>query len=80
MFLHMSVCHSVHREVPAPVHAGIHLPLGRYTPWAGTPPGQVHPLGRYTSRQVHLLRYDQQAGGTHPTGMQSCLRNSSNLF
>ena len=46
-------------------------PLGRYTPW------QVHPLGRYTPRQVHppqcMLGYGQQAGGTHPTGMHSCL-------
>ena len=41
--------------------------LGRYTPWqvhhrAGHPPGQVHPLG-----------YGKQAGGTHSTGMHSCL-------
>ena len=36
--------------------------LGRCTPWAGTPPGQVHPLGA-----VHAERYGQQAGGTHPT-------------
>ena len=29
-----------------------HLHLGRY-PLAGTPPGQVHPPGRYTPGQVH---------------------------
>ena len=39
------------------------------------PPGQVSP-GRYTPRQVTpsahcMLGYGQQAGGTHPTGMQS---------
>ena len=36
--------------------------------WAGTPRDQVHPLGA-----VHAGRYGQQAGGMHPTGMQSCL-------
>ena len=43
-------------------------PPGRYTPWAGTPPGQVHPLGA-----VHAGKYEKQAGGTHPTGMHSCV-------
>ena len=62
--------------------------LGRYPPGPGTPPGtrytpppdQVHPPrtryppGRYTpSEAVHAGRYGQQAGGTHPTGMQSCI-------
>ena len=36
-------------------------PAGRYTPWAGTPLPQC------------MLGYGQQAGGTHPTGMHSCL-------
>ena len=47
--------------------------------WAGTPE-QVHPLGRYPSgrytpspRAVQAGRYGQQAGGTHSTGMHSCL-------
>ena len=31
------------------------------TPWADTPPAQC------------MLGYGQQAGSTHPTGMQSCL-------
>ena len=35
--------------------------LGRYTHWAGTPPGQVHPPGRYTPGQVH------PPAGTPPT-------------
>ena len=44
-------------------------PITRYTPWAGTPP-----LGRYTTHQPQcMLGYIQQAGGTHPTGMHSCL-------
>ena len=56
--------------------------LGRYPPGRYTPQ-QVHPLGRYTPQQVHpqagtpptqcMLGYGQQAGGTHPTGMHSCL-------
>ena len=72
---------------PRQVHpSGRYTPQGRYTPKAGTPPWQVHPPwagtppGRYTPRKVHtppppaqcMLGYGQQAGGTHPTGMQSC--------
>ena len=45
-----------------------------HTPQAGTPPGQVHPQGRYTPRAVHAGKYGQQVGGTHPTGMHSCSR------
>ena len=37
-------------------------------PQAGTPPGRYTPRGA-----VHVGRYGQQAGGTHPTGMHSCL-------
>ena len=43
---------------------------GRCTPWAGTPPGQYNPLGRYTSWQC-MLGYGQQAGSMHRTGMHS---------
>ena len=33
-------------------------------------------LGRYPpSGTVHAGRYGQQAGGTHPTGMHSCLKD-----
>ena len=52
------------------------------TPWAGTPAGQVPP-GRYTASSwadtspfpgwYTPLADGQQAGGTHPTGMHSCL-------
>ena len=67
--------------VSAPVHAGMHTPLGqvhplgRYTPQAGTPPagtppGQVHPPSTSPSDSTPPL--GQQAGGTHPTGMLSC--------
>ena len=57
--------------VPGQVHPpGQEHPPGRYIPRAGTPPGQVHP---HPPRAVHAGRYGQQAGGTHPTGMHSCL-------
>ena len=46
----------------APLHAGIPPSPGADTPLDQAPPGAVHPG-----------RYGQQAGGTHPTGMQSCL-------
>ena len=55
----------------------------RYTPGTRyTPRHQVHPLGpgthtpgtRYTPGAMHARRYGQQAGGTHPTGMHSCLK------
>ena len=39
---------------------------------AGTHPGQVPPPGQVHPRgAVHAARYEQQAGGTHPTGMHS---------
>ena len=46
-------------------------------PEAGIPPEPEAgtPLGAYTPTPtaVHAGTYGQQAGGTHPTGMQSCL-------
>ena len=63
------------RYTPRQVHPPkdqVH-PRTRYTPRAGTPqtrytsgPG-TPPLGA-----LHVGRYGQQAGGTHPTGMHSC--------
>ena len=58
--------------------------LGRHTlpgqippPWADTPPPWTDTLlGRRPQPQPPAqctLGYGQQAGGTHPTGMQSCL-------
>ena len=38
-------------------------------PGAGTPPS---PWNRHPPCAVHAGRYGQQAGGMHPTGMQSC--------
>ena len=57
-------------------------PQTRYTPprtRCPLPPGPGTPLGpgtpsgtRYTPPAEHAGRYGQRAGGTHPTGMQSC--------
>ena len=54
------VCHSVHYGgVSASVHVGIRTHPRDQTP---PPPGGVH-----------AVRYGHQAGGTHPTGMHSCI-------
>ena len=65
----------------------VHPQLTRYTPHCDQahPPGpgtpqldQVHPQTRYyPPSSVHAGRYGQQAGGTHPTGMHSCLEMKS---
>ena len=87
-------CLSVHRggvpgTPPGQVHPLGQVPLpragtpslGRYTPLGRYPPGQVHPPGRYTPpRAVHAGRNGQQAGGTHPTGMHSCLTINLSIF
>ena len=77
MFLHVSMI--LFRGGSAPLHAGIHTqppgtrgrhppPGTRHTPWGADPPDQATP-----PPQCMLGRYGQQAGGTHHTGMQSCL-------
>ena len=63
------------------LHRQVQRPLGRYTTPARYTPGQVHPhpLGRYTPSAKYIPRTGtsptdgQCAGGTHPTGMHSCL-------
>ena len=45
---------------------GYHHPRTRHPPKADTPWEQTTPCA------VHAGRYGQQAGGMHPTGMQSC--------
>ena len=50
-------------------------PLGRYTPWTGTPlSGQVHPLAGTSPGNTACWEIRQQADGTHPTGMYSCFK------
>ena len=41
-------------------------------PWANTPLRR-HPLGRHPHPLADTTGSDQQAGGTHPTGIHSCL-------
>ena len=66
----------------ASVHIGI-PPPDQAPPWSRPPPSRHppsrHPPGAGGPREqtppcaVHAGRYGQQAGGMHPTGMQSCL-------
>ena len=61
MFSQVSVC---------PQGGVVDTPLGRLHP-----PGQVHPLAGTPPQAGTPPPADgRQAGGTHPTGMQSCLR------
>ena len=59
------ICDSVYRGVAASVHAGIPSP-GVDTPQSRHLPGADTPCAE------HAGKYGQHAGGTHPTGMQSC--------
>ena len=71
------VCDSVHGEgVSAPLHAGIHTPLGRH-PQTDSPPGQTPAKGETLQADTHppdTTRYGQQAGSMHPTGMHTCYK------
>ena len=80
-------CLSVHRGCLPPLHAGIHPRNQRQTPPRTrhlrdqTLPGTKHPPGPDTARgppSVHAGRYEQQAGGTHSTGMHTCSYNVHN--
>ena len=73
-YIFTGMCDSVHRRGSASVHAGIppsphphRDPRGAGTPQEQTPPGPGTTLGAEQAE-----RYGQRAGGTHPTGMQSC--------
>ena len=63
------VYHSVHGGGGCPIAccAGIHPPPKSTPPLDQRQISHRHPPGA-----VHAERYGQQAGGTHPTGMQSC--------
>ena len=50
------------------LHVSVILSTGLGDTWTGTPLGPGTPPGA-----VHAGRYGQQAGGTHITGMHSCL-------
>ena len=64
MFLHLCVSHSV--------HGGVCLSAC----WDTTTPPSRHP----PPCPVHAARYGQQAGGMHPTGMESCYNLKSNSY
>ena len=83
MFLHLSVILFT-GGVSAPVHAGIHTPLGRHPPGRQppaqcvlgyTPPPPAQCILGYTSPYpVHAgIHMATAADGAHPTGMHSCL-------
>ena len=63
--------------VSAPLHAGIHslpCPPGPNTPLRSRYSPEQTPTSEQTPlRAVHAGRYGQQEGGTHPTGMYSCV-------
>ena len=61
----------------APLHAGIHR--SSTGPEAAPPPSRTLGLDTPPSA-VHAGRYGQQAGSTHPTGMQSCFFNRFTLM
>ena len=50
------------------------------SPPAGTPHWQVHPLAGTPPWPQCMLGYSQQAGGTHPTGMHSCMQKCSHWY
>ena len=72
---------SVHAGIPPPL-PGADTPQSRHppdqaSPRTDTPQTRHPPWTRYPPEQtppcpVHAGRYGQQAGGMHPTGMQSC--------
>ena len=81
MFLHVSVC----PQGWGLPHCMLgYTPMGRHPLWTDTPlgrsPGQTphpsgqtpHPPGQTTTPAQCMQGYGQQAGSTHPTGMQSC--------
>ena len=60
------------------MHAGIPPPWEQTSPQIRhrldqTPPEQTSPRQEQTPPAEHAGRYGQRAGGTYPTGMQSCL-------
>ena len=71
---------SGHTPCPHPqadIPLGRH-PQGRHPPPGQTPPRQTPPLWADTPPTPTpvqcMLGYSQQAGGTHPTGMYSCMK------
>ena len=70
MFLHLSLSHSVHRGGGLP--KGVSAHRGCLSRGRGVCPGGLPLPPADTPLAQCMLGYGQQAGGTHPTGMQSC--------
>ena len=68
-------CLSVHGEGCLP-----HCMLGYTPPDQRQKPPQDQTPPEQTPPTVHAGRYGQQAGGTHPTGMHTCLALSTGRF
>ena len=80
----LSACWDITPPPPDQAPPGADTPLGPGTPRADTPdradtpwdqaplPGADTPPEQTPPGAVHAGRYGQQAGGMHPTGMQSC--------
>ena len=68
------VCHSVHRGRGVCLSACWDTTLSGADPSKQAPtPGSRHlPIAGTPMGAEHAERYCQRAGGTHPTGMQSC--------
>ena len=79
-YVFTGVCDSVNRG-GVTSHPPEQTPQSRHPPGAHNPPGaDTNPPGAETTPpeqtptpSEHAVRYGQRAGGTHPTGMQSCL-------
>ena len=93
--VYLSACWDTHppRSRHAPLGADTLTPLGADTPPEQTPPGvdtpqrSRHPPGEDTTHPgadtpltSMLGRYCRRAGGTHPTGMQSCFVMVNRIF
>ena len=82
IFLHLfvilftgGVCLSACWDTSPPWEQTPPPPRTRHPPWSRPPPGADSPPTPTPGAPgaEHTGRYGQQAGGTHPTGMQSCL-------
>ena len=82
-YVFTGVCDSVHMGVCLSTCWDTTPPKDQAPTWEQTPPEQTPrsrpPPGVDTpqlpSSTEHAGRYGQRAGGTHPTGMQSCCLN-----
>ena len=81
-YIFTGICHSVNRGAGGLFTGGVvsqhalrqTLPQSRHPPRAETPPDKTPPRqDTPPPRAEHAARYGQRTGGTHPTGMQTCV-------